>query len=142
MQDIVQRSQVDPFRPSASQPIFRPLSIPVLGSASYLFRLAPTRLLNLLAPPPTISLVRSSHVIKSALILGRSEMATIREADLGFLAAQRDKIWVYFGTGDGWVDDAEASKIMAVLKGEFEASGAREGPLQRVRRPSSRSFRQ
>lgn len=115
------------------QPIFRPLSIPIIGSWSHLFRLMPTQLLNLLVPPTTISLVRSSHVIKSALILGRSEMSTILAADLDFLGAERHRIWAYYGKDDGWVEDSEARKIMDVLKMEVEGSLVDEGAIKKVR---------
>jgi hypothetical protein len=88
-------------------------------------------------PPTTISLVRSSHVIKSALILGRSEMSTILEADLAFLGAERDRIWAYYGKNDGWVEDKEARKIMDVLRAETEKLPVDEGAVQKVRRLAS-----
>lgn len=117
------------------QPIFRPIAATILSHSSLLFRLAPTFLLDLLAPPPTVSLVRSPHVIRSALILGRSEMQTILDADLEFLGQQRDKIWAYYGKNDGWVEESEAQKIVGVLNVRKEESDESESPVQRVSRP-------
>ncbi|CED83337.1 Uncharacterized conserved protein [Phaffia rhodozyma] len=98
------------------QPIFRSPLIYILPRASLLTKLIPRGLLSYVLPAPTIALVQSFHVIRAALILGRSEMDLVQEPDLAFLKANRHRIWGYWGESDGWVGVGHGNEIRDVLE--------------------------
>ncbi|TCD59886.1 hypothetical protein EIP91_011261 [Steccherinum ochraceum] len=86
-----------------------------ISSASYATRLIPTRLLAWMFsdwPPAQLavlrSLLNSPSVVFAALTMAHDEMNTINEPDIPLLQTFSNRIHLYYGETDGWVDEQKA----------------------------------
>jgi hypothetical protein len=104
-------------RAPPAQPIFHTYTASFLSYFAPVLSTVLSPILPLLFPPTTLALLSSRSTILAALTLARSEMALIRSPDLAWFAANRGRIWGYWGKNDGWVQGSRAEEIMEALKG-------------------------
>jgi pimeloyl-ACP methyl ester carboxylesterase len=64
----------------------------------------------------TLSFLLSPRTISHVLRLAASEMKSIREPDMAWYRKNRERIWTYWGIGDGWVG-REGDDMKVVLRG-------------------------